>query len=128
MDSPIADGTKRTVQKLPLLTTRAGPRDGDAWIARLKEEYTALIQYVQMNKAADNDWFTIASNANGTHWTGTCWSFHNGLRYEFEMEFEIPATYPVTNPEICLPELDGKTAKMYRCARRSAENLVPRQR
>ncbi|KDO23800.1 ubiquitin-fold modifier-conjugating enzyme 1 [Saprolegnia parasitica CBS 223.65] len=67
-----------------------------------------------MNKAADNDWFTISSNANGTRWTGTCWSFHNGLRYEFEMEFEIPATYPVTNPEICLPELDGKTAKMYR--------------
>lgn len=26
----------------------------------------------------------------------------------------MPVTYPATNPELCLPELDGKTAKMYR--------------
>lgn len=50
-----------------------------------------------------------------THrWTGTCWSYHNGIKYEFDLSFEIPVTYPVTNPELCLPELDGKTAKMYR--------------
>lgn len=35
-------------------------------------------------------------------------------KYEFEMRFEIPATYPASNPEIILPELEGKTAKMYR--------------
>lgn len=28
---------------------------------------------------------------------------------------QIPATYPVSNPELCIPELDGKTSKMYRC-------------
>lgn len=28
--------------------------------------------------------------------------------------FQIPVTYPATAPEIALPELDGKTAKMYR--------------
>lgn len=22
-------------------------------------------------------------------WTGKCWSFHNGLRYEFDLEFEV---------------------------------------
>lgn len=27
---------------------------------------------------------------------------------------KIPVMYPVTAPEIALPELDGKTAKMYR--------------
>jgi ufm1-conjugating enzyme 1 len=27
---------------------------------------------------------------------------------------KIPVTYPTTAPEIALPELDGKTAKMYR--------------
>ena len=27
---------------------------------------------------------------------------------------QIPVTYPATSPEIALPELDGKTAKMYR--------------
>jgi ufm1-conjugating enzyme 1 len=44
MDAPIDDSTKRTVQKIPLLTTRAGPRDGEEWTKRLKEEYLALIQ------------------------------------------------------------------------------------
>lgn len=28
--------------------------------------------------------------------------------------FQIPVTFPSTAPEIALPELDGKTAKMYR--------------
>lgn len=30
------------------------------------------------------------------------------------MVLQIPVTYPTTPPEIALPELDGKTAKMYR--------------
>lgn len=30
------------------------------------------------------------------------------------MYIQIPVTYPITAPEIALPELDGKTAKMYR--------------
>ena len=38
------EATKATVQKLPMLKTKAGPRDGDAWIERVKEEYMALIQ------------------------------------------------------------------------------------
>ena len=29
-------------------------------------------------------------------------------------QFDVPATYPATAPEIELPELEGKTAKMYR--------------
>ena len=28
--------------------------------------------------------------------------------------FQLPVTYPTTAPEIAIPELDGKTAKMYR--------------
>lgn len=47
-------------------------------------------------------------------WSGKCWFYYNRLRYEFKMQFEIPATYPVSPPEIQLPELEGKTAKMYR--------------
>lgn len=39
---------------------------------------------------------------------------HNLIKYEFDFQFELPATYPATAPEIELPELDGKTAKMYR--------------
>eukprot|EP00252_Welwitschia_mirabilis_P018523 TRINITY_DN41154_c0_g1_i1.p1 TRINITY_DN41154_c0_g1~~TRINITY_DN41154_c0_g1_i1.p1 ORF type:complete len:174 (+),score=4.50 TRINITY_DN41154_c0_g1_i1:140-661(+) len=106
--------TKSTVQKIPLLTTRAGPRDGAQWTQRLKEEYQSLIKYMSINKANDNDWFRISSNPDGTRWTGKCWYVHELLKYEFDLQFDIPVTYPATAPEIELPELDGKTAKMYR--------------
>ncbi|KAL7010993.1 hypothetical protein ACKWTF_014035 [Chironomus riparius] len=107
-------GTKKTLQNIPLLQTRASPRDKDLWVQRLKEEYQALIKYVQNNKTSDSDWFRLESNKEGTRWFGKCWYVHNLLKYEFDVEFDIPVTYPTTAPEIALPELDGKTAKMYR--------------
>ena len=48
----------------------------------------------------------------GTRWFGKCWYYHDQLKYEFDVEFDIPVTYPATSPEIALPELDGKTAKV----------------
>ncbi|KAL7978148.1 hypothetical protein Chor_005135 [Crotalus horridus] len=90
--------TRRVVAALPLLKTNAGPRDRELWIQRLKEEYQALIKYVENNKNADNDWFRLESNKEGTSL----------------LHFQIPVTYPSTAPEIAVPELDGKTAKMYR--------------
>jgi len=107
-------GTRDTVKKIPLLKTKAGPREKEAWGQRLKEELQALIKYIQQNKATDSDWFTITSNKEGTKWNGKCWYIHSLLKYEFPFEFEVPATYPATAPEIKIPELDGKTAKMYR--------------
>eukprot|EP00850_Spirogloea_muscicola_P006064 SM000028S10158 [mRNA] locus=s28:747638:749388:+ [translate_table: standard] len=107
--------TRSTVQRIPLLATKAGPREGEAWKKRLKEEYMALIKYMEMNKASDSDWFRIAAeDAEGTRWRGRCWYVHNLLKYDFELRFDIPVTYPATAPELQLPELDGKTAKMYR--------------
>ncbi|KAK4805121.1 hypothetical protein SAY86_004938 [Trapa natans] len=104
--------TKSTLTQIPLLTVKAGPRDG-AWAQRLKEEYKALIAYTQMNKSNDNDWFRIsAANPEGTRWTGKCWYVHNLLKYEFDLQFDIPVTYPATAPEIELPQLDGKTQKL----------------
>ncbi|CAN6584285.1 unnamed protein product [Malus baccata var. baccata] len=104
--------TKSTLTQIPLLTTKAGPRDGAAWTQRLKEEYKALIAYTQMNKSNDNDWFRIsAANPEGTRWTGKCWYVHNLLKYEFDLQFDIPITYPATAPELELPQLDGKTQK-----------------
>jgi ferredoxin-like protein FixX len=67
-------------------------------------------------------------------WFGKCWYIYNMHKYEFRLEFDvrgcmesaaetcavltdavqIPITYPATAPELTLPELDGKTAKMYR--------------
>mmetsp|Transcript_21042 Transcript_21042/g.59191 ORF Transcript_21042/g.59191 Transcript_21042/m.59191 type:complete len:178 (+) Transcript_21042:80-613(+) len=106
--------TKERVGKIGFLQTRAGPRDGDAWVKRLKEEYKALIQYIKLNKDTDNDWFTLSSNKAGTRWQGKCWTFIDNQKYEFDFEFDIPVTYPTTAPEIQIPELDGKTPKMYR--------------
>lgn len=107
--------TKSTLTQIPLLTVKAGPRDGATWTQRLKEEYKALIAYTSMNKSKDNDWFRIsAANPEGTRWVGKCWYVHNLLKYEFDLQFDIPVTYPATAPEIELPELDGKTHKMYR--------------
>lgn len=63
---------------------------------------------------AGNEWFTIESNKTGTRWTGKVWYIHNLLKYEFDLEFELPVTYPNVPPELALPELDGKTEKMYR--------------
>lgn len=106
--------TQKTVERIPLLTVEAGPRDKDKWIERLKEELAALIQYVQINKENDNDWFQIESDDTGMKWSGKCWYMHNLSKYEFDLQFEIPATYPSTPIELELPQLDGKTPKMYR--------------
>jgi ufm1-conjugating enzyme 1 len=66
-----------------------------------------------MNKSNDNDWFRISSaNPEGTRWTGKCWYVHNLLKYEFDLQFDIPVTYPSTAPELELPQLDGKTQKV----------------
>uniref|UniRef100_A0A8V1A4K1 Ubiquitin-fold modifier-conjugating enzyme 1 n=1 Tax=Gallus gallus TaxID=9031 RepID=A0A8V1A4K1_CHICK len=77
------------VAAVPLLRTAAGPRDRERWAERLKEEYRALIQYVEHNKASDNDWFRLESNAEGTRWSGRCWHIHELLKYEFAIEFEV---------------------------------------
>jgi ufm1-conjugating enzyme 1 len=67
-----------------------------------------------MNKEQDADWFEIESNATGTKWHGKCWLMHNMVKYEFLLQFEIPAAYPSSPMDLELPELDGKTHKMYR--------------
>ena len=36
--------TKKTVAAIPQSKTKAGPRDGDQWVIRLKEEYQSLIK------------------------------------------------------------------------------------
>ena len=73
-----------------------------------------LIEYIKLNKEEDNEWFNVESNGDGTKWHGKCWYIHNLVRYEFDLQFELPATYPTAPFDIELPELDGKTHKMYR--------------
>lgn len=40
----VDESTKKTLSNIPLLQTKAGPRDKELWVQRLKEEYQALIQ------------------------------------------------------------------------------------
>jgi hypothetical protein len=55
-----------------------------------------------------------SSVSQGTVWTGKVWYVYEMNKYEFDLSFDIPISYPATSPELALPELDGKTAKMYR--------------
>lgn len=48
-----------------------------------------VFQYVQNNKEADNDWFRLESNKEGTKWFGKCWYVHSLLKYEFDVEFDV---------------------------------------
>jgi hypothetical protein len=40
----VDESTKKTLSNIPLLQTKAGPRDKDLWVQRLKEEYQGLIK------------------------------------------------------------------------------------
>lgn len=40
----VDESTRKTLSAIPLLKTKAGPRDKEIWVQRLKEEYQALIK------------------------------------------------------------------------------------
>lgn len=42
--------TRKTLSGIPLLQTKAGPREKELWVQRLKEEYQALIKVCEKNK------------------------------------------------------------------------------
>ena len=63
-------------------------RDKD-WVNRLKEEYLALIKYIEINKKEENDWFKIESDKEGIKWKGKCWMIYEMVKYEFDLEFEV---------------------------------------
>lgn len=42
------DKTKKTLSAIPLMKTKAGPREKDAWPLRLKEEYQSLIKVIHV--------------------------------------------------------------------------------
>ena len=44
----VDEATKKTLASIPLLRTNAGPRDGDQWATRLKEEYLSLIKVANL--------------------------------------------------------------------------------
>lgn len=42
----VDEGTRKTLSSIPLLQTKAGPREKEIWVQRLKEEYQALIKVI----------------------------------------------------------------------------------
>lgn len=40
----VDEGTRKALSNIPLLKTKAGPRDKELWVQRLKEEYQSLIK------------------------------------------------------------------------------------
>ncbi|KAG5320632.1 UFC1 enzyme, partial [Acromyrmex heyeri] len=46
----VDESTKKTLSNIPLLQTKAGPRDKDLWVQRLKEEYQALIKVRELTR------------------------------------------------------------------------------
>ena len=87
--SMVDDATRKSLSGIPLLKTKAGPREKEQWVQRLKEEFQALIKYVETNKQQDNDWFRLESNKEGTRWFGKCWYIQDLLKYEFDVEFDV---------------------------------------
>lgn len=52
----VDEATKKTLAAIPLLKIRAGPRDKDQWVGRLKEEYMSLIKvkFITIQSIGDN--------------------------------------------------------------------------
>jgi len=48
------ENTKKALSSIPLLKTKAGPRDVDLWPQRLKEEYQSLIQVRTVNNLTNH--------------------------------------------------------------------------
>ncbi|KAF7456023.1 Ubiquitin-fold modifier-conjugating enzyme 1 [Cryptosporidium felis] len=100
--------------QVPPITINAGPSD-NLWPERLKEELRALIGYVSLLKDSGEEWFKIKPYQNGTRWVpeGPGHVIHRNLRPLLQKP-QIPEKYPITPFEIEIPELDGKSPKMYR--------------
>ena len=74
----------------PAAAAAAAADAASNWEARLKEEYRALIVYIKRCAAADAAWVKVAATGkDGVNWVGTCWWYHNNLRYEFVLQLEV---------------------------------------
>ena len=101
---------KNAGQDWELLT----PMD-ERWNTRLRQEVAALISLIKKDKENSQGWFTLRpENERGITWKGTCMKWHKDLKYEFALQVVLPATYPLSPPEISLPELKEKSEKLYR--------------
>lgn len=94
--------TKKTLGQIPLLKTRAGPRDGDLWVQRLKEEYQSLIavskQYLYIS-----DWIGKKYNCKYNHRTRyssnqNCWYSYSINQFHIDKKKISDAWIELPNP------------------------------
>ncbi len=64
------ESTKKRLSSIPLMKTKAGPRDGDLWIQRLKEEYQALIKVRNVYTDEMFCFFSLSKITSHRIWTG----------------------------------------------------------
>lgn len=58
----VDESTRKTLSSIPLLKTKAGPRDKELWVQRLKEEYQSLIKvWIVFITSKSNHMFTVCS-------------------------------------------------------------------
>jgi hypothetical protein len=90
---------------LPVLTCADGPTAARAaWQARLLDEYKAIIEYQKSMAASDSSWFKLAADASGCKWSGSCWYYHKGLRYELPVVVEVSEHVPQHALRRCAPK------------------------
>lgn len=67
----ILDGMENVIERIPLCTVPASPRDAD-WNSRLAEELAALIKFVSACKSSGFDWIRLhpVPGSHGTSWSG----------------------------------------------------------
>lgn len=58
--------------------------------------------------------FCIECNKTGTRWTGKCWAYHEGVKHEFDLHFEIPGA--------CV--FPSRLACMIRSPKRQRDSLL----
>ena len=76
-------------------------QEAELWEQAIERGIYGTILYIKNNKAEDNDWFNIKpKDKSGTFWEGKCWNYYEGLKYELNLRFAIPATYPAAAPDV----------------------------
>lgn len=60
--------TNKTLSGIPSLQTKAGPRDKNLWVQRLKEEYQALITVIISILLSTNESFHMLVILNNIFW------------------------------------------------------------
>lgn len=75
------ENTKKALSSIPLLKTKAGPRDVDLWPQRLKEEYQSLIQVSEEQQSIRQDRLLLSDTIDDSRYVRTLGPERTGNRF-----------------------------------------------